>query len=86
MIKLPAQLLKYYFKHTQTHWDSRLAIEHREQVEPYPPDWDNSITNKLWKKYAIPRSEYQPSELTPEREKELIDRFLPIIDAIDRVR
>ena len=84
--KVTSATARILLKHTQTHWDSRLAIEHREQVEPYPPDWDNSITNKLWKKYAVPRSEYQHSELTPEREKELIDRFLPIIDAIDRVR
>ena len=84
--KVTRATAKILLKHTQNHWDSRLAIEHREQVERYPPDWNDSITNQLWKKYAIPRSEYQRSELTPESEKELIDQFLSIINAIDRVK
>ena len=84
--KVTTATVKMLYKYTQIDWDSRLAIEHREQIEPYPPDWDDSITNQLWQQYAIPRSEYYSSELTPEREKELMDQFLPIIDAVDRER
>jgi hypothetical protein len=58
----------------------------RKETGHYPPDWQDSITNQLWKKHMSPRSEYTPIESTPEREKEVIEHMKPFIDAIDKLK
>lgn len=81
--------LKQDLKRIQSYWNSLSETEQEEYKNkwgPYPPDWDDSITNQLWKKYMLPRSEYESSELTPEREKELLEQFLPIIESVERRR
>ena len=40
---------------------------------PYPPDWDDSFTNKIWRKYATPREEFR--SLTQEEKDNILKWF-----------
>ena len=39
---------------------------------PYPPDWNDSFTNKVWRKYATPREEFR--SLTQEEKDNILQR------------
>ncbi|MCA9421641.1 MAG: hypothetical protein KC592_11505 [Nitrospira sp.] len=82
-------MLKQDISRIQAHWASISEPErkkYREQSGSYPPDWDDSITNHLWKKHMKPRSEYKGLELTPERRKRLMEHLQPILDAVEQIK
>lgn len=75
-------------KKINDHWQSLSEDERtrlRKESGDYPPDWEDSITNKLWKKHMSPRSDYTPVETTPEREKEIMENIRPFLDAIEEL-
>jgi hypothetical protein len=81
--------LKKDIARIQAHWASLSETErqeYRRQAGSYPPDWEDSITNQLWKKHMKPRSEYKGLELTPERRKRLMEHLEPMLDAIEQIK
>lgn len=60
--------------------------KYRDQNGSYPPDWEDSVTNKVWLKHMRPRSEYKPLKLTPEQEKKMMEHLRPMMDEINKVR
>lgn len=63
-----------------------LSGPEREKHSTYPPDWEDSITNQLWNKHMLPRSEYRHFERTLESDKRAMEHLRPMIDAIERIR
>ncbi len=65
--------LKSDLKRIEEHVD---ALNEEERTEsfpfPYPPDWNDSFTNQLWKKYVIPREDFTP--FTQEEKNEILER------------
>jgi hypothetical protein len=81
--------LKQDIARIHAHWASLSEPErqeYRKRSGNYPPDWEDSITNQLWKKHMRPRSEYKHLELTPEREKRIMEHLQPMLDEIKRGR
>jgi hypothetical protein len=60
--------------------------KYRMQYGSHPPDWKDSVTNKVWIKHMCPRSEYKPLKMTPEVERRLMDHLRPMMDEINKVR
>ena len=63
--------LKSDLKRIEEHVD---ALNEEERTKsfpfPYPPDWNDSFTNQLWKKYVIPREDFTP--FTQEEKNEIL--------------
>jgi hypothetical protein len=59
---------------------------YRERFGLYPPDWDDSFTNTVWKKHMKPRSEYKRLKLDAAGEKKLMEHLRPMMDAIKAAR
>jgi len=79
--------LKADLKRISEHWRSltdNQKCEYRDKHGCYPPERDDSITYKLWRKYMGTPRERKP--LTPEREKEIMKRIQPYIDSIKQAR
>jgi hypothetical protein len=78
--------LKNDLKTISAHWDGLTAEEKKEYRKNYgfyPPDLPDSFTNYVWKKHMRPREEYEHIEMTPEREKEILEHLRPMMEAID---
>ncbi len=86
---IDGSVFKADIKRINHYWQS-LSEKDRDKIRKesgdYPPDWEDSITNQLWKKHMSPRAEYTPIESTPEREKEIIEHMKPFLDAIDAIK
>ena len=52
------------------------SLSEKDQTEvcpfPYPPDWEDSFTNQMWKKYVMPREEFQP--FTQEEKDRILEQ------------
>ena len=77
-------VFKADIKRINDHWHC-LSEKDRKESGDYPPDWEDSITNRLWKKHMPARSEYTPIETSPAREKEIMEHMKPFLDAIDKI-
>ena len=65
--------LKPDLKRIEEHVESLSEEERTESFPfPYPPDWDDSFTNQVWKKYVMPREEFIP--FTQEEKNEILER------------
>ena len=68
--------LKSDLKRIEEHVDSLSEEDRTESFPfPYPPDWEDSFTNQVWKKYVMPREEFSPYT---KEEKENILRNLSL--------
>lgn len=81
------EVLKADIARIQGHWEAMSEPdreEWRRKHGDYPPDWADSITNQLWEKHMLPRSQYEHVESTPEEKKQLLERLKPLFDAVER--
>ncbi len=61
--------------------------QYRRKYGNYPPEIQGLITYKLWKKYFGERNEsFGEKELTPEREKKLMETIEPILESLKNSR
>ena len=57
--------------------------QYRKKYGNYPPEIQDSVTCKLWKKHFGERNEsFGETELTPERGKQLMETIKPILDSL----
>ena len=69
--------LKTDLKRIEEHVESLSEEERTESFPfPYPPDWDDSFTNQVWKKHVMPREEFIP--FTQEEKDKILERFAPL--------
>lgn len=71
------------------HWRTQTPQKRREYRLTngnHPPDWPDSVTNIIWKKQMRPREECRPLKMTPERNKEIMERMRPMLDAIAKAQ
>ena len=52
------------------------SLSEEDQTEifpfPYPPDWEDSFTSQVWKKYVMPREEFKP--FTQEEKDRILEQ------------
>ena len=84
------ETLKEDLKKINEYWNYLSDEEkksYRQKYGDYPPEIANSITSALWEKMCYHREEAVGNpEITPEREKEIMDRMRPMLEAIDKIR
>ena len=83
------QDLKMDIKRIDEFWTSMSQSERHDYEKSngrYPPDWNNSITNLIWKKHMRPRSEYKPLTLSPDEEDKLMAQVRPMLEAFENTR
>ena len=72
-IFLKGQNLKNDLKRIEEHVISLPEEEKTESFPfPYPPDWDDSFTNQVWRECVIPREEFTP--FTEEEKDQILER------------
>ena len=79
--------LKDDMQRISQHWDSltdEQKSKYRSEYGSFPFQLDDSITYKLWMKHWGPPKKKTP--LTPEREKEIMKKIKPFLDAIEQKR
>jgi hypothetical protein len=84
-----AQVLKNDLSRIHNHFASLTTEDrksYREKFGLYPPDWDDSFTNSVWKKHMKPRSEYKRLTLDADGEEKLMEHIRPMMEAIKAAR
>src|SRR5262249_16761251 len=78
-------ILKSDLKRISDHWnglDEQEKRQYRRENATYPPAFPDSFTNDVWNKHMKPRGDYKRIDLTPEREKSLLEHLRPMMEAI----
>ena len=79
--------LKADLKKIKNYWDSLTEQERKEYRKNngyYPPNFPESFTNRVWKKYMKPRENYK--NLTQEEQEDFIKSLEPMIKEIAEIR
>ena len=84
-----ALVLKRDMARIAAHWMTQTdeqRYEYRQHNGSHPPDWPDSFTNAMWKRHMRPREECKPLKMTAKRNKEIMEKLRPMLDAIEKAQ